>query len=120
MGFGYRQCCPHFTLWHDSLVPRTLQSLMNGNGEKAREVRLPVCIALNWRGKRLTKGSQGNLLFYEKCFGIFNVSLEAQVCIGEIWSANCQLDLLANVYISGVSHPFSWSSPKGPNVGCNV
>lgn len=120
MGFGYQQWCHHFTLRRNILVPRILQSLMNSNGQKAREVRLPVHIAVNWRGKRLTRGSQGNLLFYEKCFGIFDVSPEAQVYIGEIWSANCQLDLLANVYISGVSHPFSWSSPKGPNVGCNV
>jgi len=93
---------------------------MNSNGENTCEVLLPVHGAVNWRGKRLTRGSQGNLLFYEKCFGISNVSPEAQVYIGEIWSANCQLDLLANVYISGVSNLFSWSSPKGPNVGCKV
>jgi len=93
---------------------------MNSNNEEAREVCLPVHIAVNWKGKRLTRGSQRNVLFYEKCCGIFNITPEAQVCIGEIWSANCQLDLPANVYISGVNHPFSWSSPKGPNVGCNV
>lgn len=66
----------------------------------------------------LTWGSQGNLLFYGRCVGIFGVSPKA--FIGEIWPAKCQLDLLANVYIFGVSHLFSWSSPRGPNVGCNV
>lgn len=120
MGFSSQQWCHHFPIQHNILVPRILQNLVNSNGEKACEVCLQVHVAVNWRGKSLTRGSQGNLLFYEKCFGILNVSPEAQVYIGEIWSASCQLDLLASVYIYGLSHQFSWSSQKGPNVGCSM